>query len=185
MGKTQQLLGLRRRKCCTNFRKTLSYGDFDEVKSQDCMALLLGLRWPSRPPRPRQPCATPRASNPSQDHRTGIPSRGRRAVCPCCVWHAQAAYEAAHAQSDLSMGDAHLVDCGGAAPGLHVALLVVLSRDRKAPPGTPPALCSRSLDAALGRLASAAATMGGGRGECRNHPTADKSRFKSSGTSGT
>jgi len=69
----------------------------------------------------------------------------------------QAAYEAAHENGDLSLGDAHLVECGS---GLAVCLLVVLKRDKRAPHGTPPDLCAASLDAALARLAPAAARRG-------------------------
>ena len=71
---------------------------------------------------------------------------------------------AAATHSDLSLGDAHLVECtsssggGGAAASasLYVALLVVLKRDKRAAYGTPPELCTASLDIALGRLASEA-----------------------------
>ena len=69
----------------------------------------------------------------------------------------QAVYEAAHAQADLELGDAHLVDCSSAAtPGLHVCLLVVLHRDKRAAYGTPPSLDTVALDTALCRLATAA-----------------------------
>jgi hypothetical protein len=69
----------------------------------------------------------------------------------------QAAYEAAHAQGDLELGDAHLVDCSSAAtPGLHVCLLVVLHRDKRVAYGTPPSLDTVALDTALRRLATAA-----------------------------
>ena len=50
----------------------------------------------------------------------------------------RAAYEAAHAQGDLVEGDAHLVDCTAVAAGMHLAILVVLRRDKRAPYGTPP-----------------------------------------------
>ena len=71
----------------------------------------------------------------------------------------QAAYEAAHENGDLSLGDAHLVDCSATSAGLHVALLAVLDRDKRAPYGTPPTLSTAALDTALGRLAAAAVTM--------------------------
>ena len=41
-----------------------------------------------------------------------------------------------------------------------VALLAVLDRDKRAAYGTPPTLSTTALDTALGRLASAAASMG-------------------------
>ena len=72
----------------------------------------------------------------------------------------RAAYEAAREHGDLEMGSVHLVNCDRDRPGLWVALLVVLSRDRRAPPGTPPALCSSSLDTALPRLDAAARALG-------------------------
>ena len=70
------------------------------------------------------------------------------------------AYEAAHAQGDLAEGDAHLVDCTAAGPGMLLAILVVLKRDKKAPYGTPPALAPDALGAALPKVAAAAAARG-------------------------
>lgn len=72
----------------------------------------------------------------------------------------RAAYEAAHAQGDLAEGDAHLVDCTAAAAGTHLAILVVLRRDKRAPYGTPPSLSAEALGAALPKVAAAAAARG-------------------------
>eukprot|EP00966_Prymnesium_polylepis_P263778 6093908-Prymnesium_polylepis.1 len=84
------------------------------------------------------------------------PSRGFFGAVSAVSAAPRAAYEAAHEHGDLSLGDAHLVDCGAAAPGLLVCLMPVLKRDKGAPPGTPPALCAASLDAALQKVAAAA-----------------------------
>ena len=83
------------------------------------------------------------------------PSRGFFRSVSAASSEPQAAYEAAAENSDLSLGDAHLVECSanGGEAGLYVALLVVLKRDKRAAPGTPPELCVASLDSALGRLA--------------------------------
>ena len=85
------------------------------------------------------------------------PSRGFFSSISAVSDAPQAAYEAAHAQGDLELGDAHLVDCSSAAtPGLHVCLLVVLHRDKRVAYGTPPSLDTVALDTALRRLATAA-----------------------------
>ena len=88
------------------------------------------------------------------------PSRGFFRAVSAVTSAPQAAYESAHANSDLALGDAHLVDRSASVQGLHVALLVVLQRDKRAPYGTPPTLCTSSLDMALGRLGAVAALRG-------------------------
>ena len=70
----------------------------------------------------------------------------------------QAAYEAAHANGDLALGDAHLVPCPSGpsgpsgAPPVYVCVLVVLARSSRAAYGTAPELDLAALDTALGKL---------------------------------
>ena len=79
----------------------------------------------------------------------------------------QAAYESAHENKDLSLGDAHLIQCDDApatstsspSSTLSVCLLVVLKRDKRAQYGTPPELDTSALDTALARLGPAAAKL--------------------------
>ena len=81
------------------------------------------------------------------------PSRGFFRSVSSMSTAPQAAYEAASAQADLALGDAHWVELPEPAnAGRVVCVLVVLRRDKRAPPGTPPELCAASLDAALARV---------------------------------
>lgn len=84
------------------------------------------------------------------------PSRGFFSTVSAVSGKPQAVYEAAHAQGDLKLGDAHLVDCTSERPGLWVCMIVVLCRERKAAPGTPPSLSTDALDTALRKVAAAA-----------------------------
>ena len=100
----------------------------------------------------------------------------------------QAAYEAAHQNSDLALGDAHLVECGDniapptpppTQPPTHaffyqptppavaslpsplcVCVLVVLARSARAAYGTPPELDLASLDIALRKVSAYARRVG-------------------------
>ena len=82
------------------------------------------------------------------------PSRGFFRSVSAASGAPQEAYEAAHAHSDLALGDAHLVRCpdGSGGQSVGVCLLVVFKRDKRAPYGTPPELCTSALDAALAKL---------------------------------
>lgn len=86
------------------------------------------------------------------------PSRGFFGVVNAVSPVPQAVYEASHEHGDLVLGDAHLVDCNASRPGLWVCLMAVLKRDKKAAYGTPPTLCTSSLDQALLKVAAAALT---------------------------
>ena len=83
----------------------------------------------------------------------------------------RAAYEAAHAQGDLAEGDVHLVDCTAAAAGMHLVILVVLRRDKKAPYGTPlSSVAKRPLSSARVRCARLLRARLAAHGSCRLLP---------------